>query len=61
MLVFRDEKKAFHAKYLSNQAKDDDICFIHSDVGYNYRMTNLQAVVGVAQLEQLEDFIIVKR
>jgi dTDP-4-amino-4,6-dideoxygalactose transaminase len=49
------------AKYLSTQAKDDAVNFIHNEVGYNYRMTNLQAALGVAQLEQLEHFISVKK
>ncbi len=49
------------ARYLSTQAKDDDIYFIHNEIGYNYRMTNLQAALGVAQLEQLENFIEIKK
>ncbi|MDR1982657.1 MAG: LegC family aminotransferase [Holosporaceae bacterium] len=56
----RDLKMADHAKYLSNQAKDDEVAFVHNKIGYNYRMTNLQAVVGIAQLEQLENFIAIK-
>lgn len=46
-----------HMKYLSTQAKDDLLQFVHGEVGYNYRMTNLQAALGLAQLEQLEQFI----
>ena len=61
MLVFKDEQKTSHARYLSTQAKDDDLYFIHNEIGYNYRMTNLQAAVGVAQLEQLEQFIEIKK
>jgi len=61
MLVAKKPELAGKAKYLSTQAKDDDIYFIHNEVGYNYRMTNLQAALGVAQLEQLERFIEVKR
>ena len=41
------------AKYLSTQAKDDPIRYIHDEVGYNFRLTNIQAALGVAQLEQL--------
>jgi len=48
-------------KYLSTQAKDDEVYFIHNEVGYNYRMTNLQAALGIAQLEQLENFIKIKQ
>lgn len=46
-----------HIKYLSTQAKDDGIYYVHNEVGYNYRMTNLQAAIGVAQLETLPEFI----
>ena len=43
--------------HLSTQAKADELNFVHDEVGYNYRLTNLQAALGLAQLEQLEDFI----
>ncbi len=46
-----------HLRYLSTQAKDDSHYYIHNEVGYNYRMTNLQAALGVAQMEELPDFI----
>ncbi len=46
-----------HIRYLSTQAKDDPHYYIHNEVGYNYRMTNLQAAVGVAQMEELPVFI----
>jgi len=49
------------AKHLSTQAKIDDVYYSHDMVGYNYRMTNLQAAVGLAQLEQIEDFIRIKK
>lgn len=47
--------------FLSKQAKTDEVNFIHDEIGYNYRMTNLQAALGVAQLEQLEKFIEIKK
>lgn len=50
-----------HIRYLSTQAKDDIHYYIHNEVGYNYRMTNLQAAVGVAQMEELPEFIRRKR
>lgn len=59
-LVAKDLKMVEKAKYLSTQAKDDDVNFVHNEIGYNYRMTNLQAALGVAQFEQLEDFIKIK-
>jgi len=46
-----------HIRYLSTQAKDDPHYYIHNEIGYNYRMTNLQAALGVAQMEELEEFI----
>jgi aminotransferase in exopolysaccharide biosynthesis len=61
MLVTDNEKWADKVKYLTTQAKDDPEQFIHHEVGYNYRLTNIQAAMGVAQLEQIEDFINKKR
>ena len=46
-----------HLRYLSTQAKDDPHYYIHHEIGYNYRMTNLQAALGVAQLEELPGFL----
>lgn len=50
-----------HIRYRSTQAKDDALYFVHHEVGYNYRLTNIQAAIGCAQLEQLEDFIAHKK
>ncbi len=60
MIVAKDRDKLAHMRYLSTQAKDDTLRFIHNEVGYNYRMTNIQAALGVAQLEQLEGFVKIK-
>ncbi len=57
MIVSNDEELLKHAKHLSTQAKSDEANFIHDEIGYNYRMTNLQAALGLAQFEQLETFI----
>ncbi len=54
MIVTDDEALAKKARYLTTQAKDDEVRFVHDEVGFNYRMTNVQAAMGVAQLEQLE-------
>lgn len=48
-------------KYFSTQAKDDSVRFIHNSIGYNYRMTNVQAAIGIAQLECLNNFIKTKK
>lgn len=61
MIVSNNKHLLKHAKYLSTQAKDDALHYVHNDIGYNYRMTNLQAAVGLAQMEQLENFIQIKR
>ncbi|MBE5989771.1 perosamine synthetase [Lacrimispora xylanisolvens] len=46
--------------YLAAQAKDDTLFYVHNHIGYNYRMTNMQAALGVGQLECLEDYIHMK-
>lgn len=53
----KDERQLSHIRYLSTQAKDDGLYYIHNEIGYNYRMTNLQAALGVAQMEELPEFI----
>lgn len=50
-----------HMQYISTQAKDDPHYYIHNEVGFNYRMTNLQGALGVAQMEELPEFIKRKR
>ena len=57
MVVSNHPDWAEHAKHISTQAKADELQFLHDEVGYNYRMTNLQAALGLAQLEELEGFI----
>ena len=52
-----DSRVVDHIRYLSTQAKDDPHYYIHHQIGYNYRMTNLQAALGVAQFEELPEFI----
>lgn len=61
MVVTPNEKNALHIKYLSTQAKDDGLFYIHDEIGYNYRMTNLHAAMGLAQLENIEANVNVKR
>ena len=61
MIVSRNMDYLREAKHLTTQAKADEANFIHDEVGYNYRLTNLQAALGIAQLEQLEIFISTKK
>jgi perosamine synthetase len=60
-LVTDNAEWAARAKYLTTQAKDDPVEYIHGAIGYNYRLTNLLAAMGCAQMEQLDDFIEAKR
>lgn len=53
----RYPKTVDHIRFLSTQAKTDPHYYIHDEVGYNYRMTNLQAALGVAQMEELPEYI----
>jgi perosamine synthetase len=57
MIVTDNPAWADRAKYLTTQAKDDPIEYIHHEIGYNYRLTNLQAALGCAQMEQLDKFV----
>jgi len=62
MLLFKDEGLAKHAKHLTTQAKIPHPWeFSHDEIGYNYRMPNINAALGVAQLEQLDGFLVSKR
>ena len=61
MIVTDDGHLAARARYLTTQAKDDPVRYVHNEVGYNFRLTNLQAALGVAQLEQLERFLALKQ
>lgn len=61
MIVTDNEAWARKAKYLTTQAKDDPIEYVHGEIGYNYRLTNLQAAVGCAQMERLTDYVPAKR
>ena len=57
MIITNNAVFAEKAKYFTTQAKDDPIFYIHNEVGYNFRLTNIQAALGLAQLEQLPSFL----
>lgn len=61
MIVTDREDWAKKAKYLTTQAKDDPIEYIHGEVGYNYRLVNVLAAIGCAQMEQLQVYVEKKR
>jgi Predicted pyridoxal phosphate-dependent enzyme apparently involved in regulation of cell wall biogenesis len=63
MLVTNDQKLGERAKFLSTQTKiiTENKAFYHPEVGYNFRMPNLLAAMGCAQLEKIEEYILAKR
>lgn len=60
-ILTNDAALAARARYLTTQAKDDAVNYVHNEVGFNYRLTNLQAALGCAQLESVDRFIAEKR
>lgn len=62
MLLFQDEELANYAKYLSTQAKVPHRWeFVHDHIGYNYRMPNINAALGCAQMESIDNILANKR
>jgi dTDP-4-amino-4,6-dideoxygalactose transaminase len=61
MITTDDPALARRAKHLTTQARLPGVEYRHDEVGYNYRLSNLSAALGVAQLEQLPDFLARKR
>lgn len=57
VIVTDNEELAKKAKHLTTQAKSDAFEYIHDEVGYNYRLVNVLAAMGVAQMELLPSFI----
>lgn len=61
MIVTDNEDRSRRARYLTTQAKDDPVEYIHREIGYNYRLPNIPAAMGCAQMEKLDDYIAAKR
>ena len=61
VLVTNNEEHALRAKHLSTQSKVDPETYFHDEIGFNYRLVNVLAAIGVAQMEQLEDFVSKKK
>lgn len=57
MMVTSDEALAKKAKHLTTQAKADPMEYFHDEIGYNYRLVNVLAAIGVAQMEQFPSFL----
>jgi perosamine synthetase len=59
--VSESRQAADRVRHLTTQAKQDPLYFVHDAVGYNYRLTNVAAAIGTAQLERLAEFVERKR
>ncbi|GAB6076189.1 LegC family aminotransferase [Desulfurobacterium crinifex] len=57
LVVGKNKKRLEHIRFLANQARDISHNYYHPEIGFNYRMTNIEAALGLAQFERLEDFI----
>lgn len=61
VVVTDDQALAERCFFLQNHARYAENPYWHTEIGFNYRMTNLQAALGVAQLEQIDEFIAIRR
>ncbi|MFH1380011.1 MAG: LegC family aminotransferase [bacterium] len=61
MAVTNDSRLASRLKHLTIQANKDPLEYDHDEVGYNYRLSNIQAAMGIAQMEKIDEFIAIKR
>ncbi len=61
MIVSNNEEYIKKAKFLATQAKEDCLWYEHKEIGYNYRMSNVLAAIGVGQMEVLNERIKKKR
>lgn len=61
MLLFKDKKLFDRASLLRDHGMSKQKKYWHDEVGYNYRMTNMQGAIGVAQMERVDDFVVDKR
>ena len=60
-LICKDKKLIEKVKFLATQARDDAPHYEHSEIGYNYRMSNVCAAIGIGQLEALSERVLQKR
>jgi perosamine synthetase len=61
MIVTDDPILAAKARKLRDQAYEKDRRFWHRELGFNYRMTNVQAAIGLAQMERIDEFVKIRR
>ena len=60
-LICKDEKMIENAEFLATQARDKAPHYEHSEIGYNYRLSNVCAAIGLGQLEVLDERVMQKR
>lgn len=61
MIVTKNKDWAERARFLSTQAKDKALHFEHSSIGYNYRLSNISAAIGLGQMSVLDDRVATRR
>jgi perosamine synthetase len=61
MIVTKDDRLAERCRSLRNLCFQPERRFVHEHLGWNFRMTNLQAALGLAQLQRLDEFVMRKR
>ncbi|MFK7921368.1 MAG: aminotransferase class I/II-fold pyridoxal phosphate-dependent enzyme [Bacteroidia bacterium] len=61
MFLCQASEFAEEVRHLSTQARTDALHYIHDKIGYNYRISNLHAALGLAQLEQLDSFVLQRK
>jgi len=61
MILTKNKKIEMKARYLINQAKDNSLEYVHNEIGYNFRLSNLHASLGVAQIKQVKKMLTIKR
>ncbi len=61
MIITNDKHLARRARYLTTQAKEEGKEYIHNEVGHNYRLPNVLAAIGVAQMETIDSYVSIKR
>jgi len=61
MIISNDQESSEKAAYLTKQAKDDPVNFIHNEIGYNLRLSNIHAALGLAQMENIKRALKIKK
>ena len=61
MIISNDQESSEKAAYLTQQAKDDPVNFIHNEIGYNLRLSNIHAALGLAQMENIKRALKIKK